>query len=296
MSELLSVSTTGLSLGCTYALVAMGIVILYKGSSVLNFSHGSIAVFGAYVTARLTEPLGFWMAALLGIVAAAGVSLLIERLLVNRMRNAGPISMAILTIGIEIVLRTELARRIGIDILPLGQPWGTRSVVVGGAIIPWNRIITIAVTVLIVAVFLLVFRYSRWGISMRAAAEDRETAEIVGVKLGSTAMITWLAAGALAAVAGILLTGAPSSGLSPVLSTVVLRALAAAIIGGLDSITGALVGGAVVGCVEAVSVTYQNELSFLGLGVSDVGAFGVMFLVLLVRPQGLFGSKELVRV
>lgn len=296
MNDVLSILISGLSLGCTYALVALGIVILYKGSEVLNFAHGSIAVLGAYVTARLSPIVGFGMAALIGIVAAAGFALLIERLLIRHMRNAGPISMAILTIGIEVILRTELTRQIGIDILPLHQPWGTDSVVIAGAVIPWNRIITIGVTVVIVAVFLFVFRFSRWGIAMRSAAEDRETTELVGVKLGRTAMITWITAGALAAVAGILLTGAPAPGLTPLLSTVVLRALAAAVIGGIDSVAGALVGGLIVGMIEAVTVAFQSPLSFLGLGLSDVAAFGVMFIVLLFRPQGLFGRKEVFRV
>jgi branched-chain amino acid transport system permease protein len=287
---------TGLSLGCTYALVALGIVILYKGSEVLNLSHGSVAVLGAYVTARLADTLGFLGAAVAGVLAAGLFAVLVERLLVRRLANAPVVSLAIMTIGIEVILQTELTRRIGIDILQLDQPWGTDSVDVLGTVVPVNRLVTIGVTVVVVAAFVAVLRLSDWGVSMRAVAEDREVAELVGLRLGRIAVVTWATAGGLAAMAGVLLTGAPSAGLTPALSLVVLRAFAAALIGGLDSVAGALVGGLVVGMVEAVVTTYQEQLSFLGLGLSDVAAFLVMFVVLLVRPQGLFGRKVVARV
>ncbi len=193
---------TGLSLGCTYALVALGIVILYKGSEVLNLSHGSVAVLGAYVTARLADTLGFLGAAVAGVLAAGLFAVLVERLLVRRLANAPVVSLAIMTIGIEVILQTELTRRIGIDILQLDQPWGTDSVDVLGTVVPVNRLVTIGVTVVVVAAFVAVLRLSDWGVSMRAVAEDREVAELVGLRLGRIAVVTWATAGALAALAG----------------------------------------------------------------------------------------------
>ena len=286
----------GLSIGSAYALVALGIVILHKGSGVLNLAHGSIAVLGAYVAAVTAGPLGFFGAVLAGMFAAGLVALLIERLLIQRIRNAPLISLAIMTIGVEVLLQTDITRRIGTQILQLGQPWGTDTAEILGVVVPWNRLVTIGAAVVVVLIFIIAFRFSSWGVSMRAAAEDRETAELVGIRLNRVTMTTWVTAGALAALAGIMLTGAPSPGLTPALSLVVLRAFAAALIGGLDSVAGALVGGLIVGMVEAVTATFQSNLSFLGLGLSDVAAFMVMFLVLLVRPQGLFGRKEAVRV
>ena len=286
----------GLSLGCTYALVALGIVILHKGSQVLNLAHGSIAVLGAYVAARLSGYIGFYAAALVGIAAAALFTLLVERVLINRIRNAPVLSLAVMTVGVEVILQTWLTGSIGIDILQLGQPWGTDSVYILGAVVPWNRIITIGVTIVVVSVFILAFRFSNWGVAMRAAAEDRETAELVGLKLSKITMVTWATAGGLAALAGILLTGAPAPGLTPALPVIVLSAFAAALIGGICSVAGALVGGLIVGMIQAVTITYQDALSFLGLGLSDAAAFMVMFVVLVVRPQGLFGRREAVRV
>lgn len=287
---------SGLSLGAVYALVALGFVIVYKASEVLNFAHGSFVVAGAYVTARTHEILGFYGAVVTGILAAALLALVVERLLVRSMRNAPVISLAILTIGIEVVLNTELVRQMGVDMLPLGHPWGASTIDLLGTVIPVNRIVAIGVAVVIIGVFISAFRFSSWGVSMRAAAEDRETAELVGLKLGKISMVSWLIAGALAAVAGIFLTGAPTPGLAPGLAVVAMRAFPAAIIGGLDSVAGALVGGMIIGLVEAFSVGYQSDLAFMGRGIGEVMPFIVMIIVLIVRPQGLFGRKEFVRV
>ncbi|MGW6174192.1 branched-chain amino acid ABC transporter permease [Arthrobacter sp. NPDC055138] len=286
---------TGLSLGAVYALVALGFVIVFKASEVLNFAHGSLVVAGAYVTARTHEVLGFFGAVVAGIIAAAAVALIIERVLVRPIRNAPVISLAIMTIGVEVLMNTELVRQMGVDILPLGHPWGAATWVLGDMTIPVNRLVAILTAVIVIGLFLLAFRFSSWGVSMRAAAEDRETAELVGLKLGRISMVSWVIAGALAAVAGIFLTGAPTPGLAPSLAVIAMRAFPAAIIGGLDSVAGALAGGMLIGLVEAFAVGYQSELSFLGRGIGEVMPFIVMIIVLIIRPQGLFGRKEFVR-
>lgn len=287
---------TGLSLGAVYALVALGFVVVFKASEVLNFAHGSFVIAGAYVTARTQELLGFYGAVIAGIAAAALLALIVERLLVRPIRDASVISLAIMTIGVEVILNTELIRRIGVDIMPLGQPWGADAVDIFGSAVPVNRIVAVIVAVVVISAFLLVFRFSPWGVAMRAAAEDRETAELLGLKLGRLSMVAWLIAGILAAVAAVFLTGAPTPGLAPTLAAVVLRALPAALIGGLDSVPGALVGGLIVGMTEAYAVAYQSELDFLGRGIGEVMPFLVMIIVLVIRPQGLFGRKETARV
>lgn len=285
----------GLSLGAVYSLVALGFVIIYKTSEVLNFAHGSFVVAGAYVTARTSEVLGFFGAVIAGIAAAALLAVIVERVLVRPIRDASVVSLAIMTIGLEVILNTELVRQIGVDILPLGQPWGATSMMVLGSPIPVNRLVAIATAVVIVVIFLLAFRYSSWGVSMRAAAEDRETAELLGMKLGKISIISWVIAGALAAIAGIFLTGAPTPGLAPTLAAVAMRAFPAAIVGGLDSVAGALVGGMIIGITEAFASGYQAQLEFLGRGIGEVMPFIVLIIVLIIRPQGLFGRKEISR-
>ena len=146
------------------------------------------------------------------------------------------------------------------------------------------------------AAFFAVFKFSDWGVAMRAAAEDGETAALMGIRLGRVSALAWVVAGALAAVAGLFLVGAPTPGVQPGLQAVALRAFPAAILGGLDSTGGALVGGLIIGLAESFTAGYQDQLLFLGRGFGDVMPYVVMILVLLVRPSGLFGTKELTRV
>ena len=130
----------------------------------------------------------------------------------------------------------------------------------------------------------------------RAAAEDGETASLMGIRLGRVSALAWVVGGALAAVAGLFLVGAPTPGVSATVNAVALRAFPAAILGGLDSTGGALVGGIIIGVAESLASGYQDQLLFLGRGFGDVVPYVVMIAVLLVRPSGLFGTRELTRV
>ncbi len=296
MTQFLSLLLNGLSLGAIYALIALGFAVIFKASEVVSFMHGSLLLLGAYTIAKLSDSIGFWPGLVVGIVATSAIALLVERLLINRLRGAPVISLAILTIGVDILLVTELTRRIGSDILNVGQPWGGNFVRFGDVGITENRLIAIGVAAVLIAVFFAVFKFSDWGVAMRAAAEDGETAALMGIRRGRVSAVAWIVAGALAAVAGLFLVGSPTPGVQPGLQAVALRAFPAAILGGLDSTGGALVGGLVIGLAESFTAGYQDHLLFLGRGFGDVMPYVVMILVLLVRPSGLFGTKELTRV
>jgi branched-chain amino acid transport system permease protein len=296
VTQFLSLLLNGLSLGALYALIALGFVIIFKASEVVSFTHGSLLLLGAYSIARLSEPIGFLPAVLVGIAITALAALVIERVVINRLRGAPVISLAIVTIGIDIILLTELIRRIGSDILNVPHPWGSGSFRVGDVGISQNRLIATVVAGVLIVAFFLAFRYSSWGVAMRASAEDGETAALMGIRLGRVSALAWLVAGALAAVAALFLVGAPTPGVSAAAYTVALRAFPAAILGGLDSTGGALVGGLLIGLAESFAAGYQDQLLFLGRGFGDVVPYVVMIAVLLVRPSGLFGTKELTRV
>lgn len=296
MTQFLSLLINGVSLGAVYALIALGFVIIFKASEVVSFMHGSLILLGAFLVARYQESLGFWLAALLGIGGTVLAALLTERLLIRRLRGAPVISLAILTIGVDIMLLTELTRRIGSDILNVGQPWGGDTLRLGGVGITTNRALAVLVAVVLMAMFFAAFKFSGWGVAMRAAAEDTEAAALMGIRLGRVSMIAWVVAGVLAAVAGLFLTGAPTPGVTPGVAAVALRAFPAAILGGLDSTGGAVVGGLVVGLAESFAAGYQDQIAFMGRGFGDVVPYVVMVLVLLVRPSGLFGTRELTRV
>ncbi len=296
MTQFLSLLLNGLSLGAVYALIALGFVIIFKASEVPSFMQGSLLLLGAYLIARLHDTLGFWGALVVGIGGAAIAAMLVERLLINRLRGAPVISLAILTIGVDLIIVTELTRRIGSDILNLGHPWGGGVIKLGGVGITENRALAIVVAAVIISAFFVTFKYSNWGISMRAAAEDGEAAALMGIRMGRVTMVAWMLAGMLAAVAGLFAVGAPTPGVTPAVALVALSALPAAILGGLDSTGGALVGGVLIGLAEAMAAGYQDQIAFLGRGFGDVVPYVVMVAVLLVRPSGLFGTREMTRV
>ncbi|MGH8869929.1 MAG: branched-chain amino acid ABC transporter permease [Actinomycetes bacterium] len=296
MSQLIGLVVNGLSLGCIYGLIALGFVIVFKSTRVLNFAHGSVLLLGAYVVGRTHERVGFPLAALIGVVVAAGAAMLVEFVVMRRVRGADLGTLAILTIGVDVLMLTELTRRIGTDVLTTGAPWGTDVVQVAGSPVPLSRLVAAATTVVLVAAFALAMKFSVWGVAMRSAAEDGETASLMGVRLGRVALAAWGLAGALAAVAGIFLTSFPSPGISTTAGLTALAAIPAWVLGGFDSIPGALVGGLITGVVSSLAAGYQSELAFLGRDLGDVAPYAVMLLVLMIRPSGLFGTREVSRV
>jgi branched-chain amino acid transport system permease protein len=206
------------------------------------------------------------------------------------------VAVAIMTIGVDVVLQTEITRRLGIDILPVGDPWQSSTVEVLGITVPQTRVAALVVALVVLAGFFAWSRWSDWGVAMRASAEDHRTAELMGVRLGRVSAMVWVIAAVLAVVAGVFLGAFPSPGVSPTTSAAALRAFPAAILGGLDSTGGALVGGLLIGLAETLTQGYQDQLSFLGQGFSTVMPYVVMVAVLLVRPTGLFGTAEATRV
>ncbi|WP_059011057.1 branched-chain amino acid ABC transporter permease [Streptomyces specialis] len=296
MTAFLEYLVHGLSLGAVYALIALGFVIIFKSTEVVNFAHASLLLAGGYIAVRAQESVGFWAALLAGVAGAATLGALLEWAVIRRYRGADHSVLAIVTIGIDIVLLTELARRIGPDILTYDDPWGDALVTVGSVTVPQTRVAAFVTAALLIGLFLAAFRWTSWGVAMRAAAENRETAALMGIRLGRVSSSAWAVAGALAAVAALFLSVFPTSGLDRATGEVALAAFPAAIIGGLDSTTGALVGGLTVGVTEALTTGYAAELDFLGNGFGHIAPYVVMVLVLLARPAGLFGTRELSRV
>ena len=224
MNDFLSYLVNGISLGGIYALIALGFVIVFKATEVVNFAHGSLLVLGGYVIARLNGEVPFVVAVLAGCAVAAVAALFVERLYTWRLRDSNVNALAILTIGVDIVLVTELTRRFGPDILPTGDPWGNQVVDLGFAEIAEARLVGIAVTVVLLAAFFVAFKYSSWGIAMRAGAEDGEAAALMGIRRGRVTMTAWAVAGALAAVAAVFLCAFPTPGLDATVRLTALRA------------------------------------------------------------------------
>ncbi|MEC4019371.1 branched-chain amino acid ABC transporter permease [Streptomyces sp. H27-D2] len=296
MSTALEIVLNGLALGSVYALVALGFVIIFKASGVMNFSHGSLLLLGGYLIAVLHDRLGFAGAVAAAVFATALAAGAVERILLRRLDQQAAHVLTILTIGVDIVLMTDLTRRIGGDLLPLGDPWGNAVVSFASITVPQSRIASIVVSLLVIGAVFAVFRYTAWGLSLRAAAEDREAAALMGIRLDRIRTLSWCLAGALAVIAAVFIVAFPAPGLERTTGQIALRAFPAAILGGMSSPAGALLGSLLIGVTEALVAGYQTQLSALGGGFGDVAPYAVMVLVLLVRPNGLLGQKESIRV
>jgi branched-chain amino acid transport system permease protein len=297
VTEFVNLLISGVSLGFVYGLIALGFVVLYKATGVVNFAHGAVLLLGGYTIAVLHDHhVGFWWATLAGLAVAGFAGLVIERLLIRPLRGADVNSLAILTIGVNIILIAELTRRIGSQVFSLGDPWGSKVLHLGSYTIPETRIAAIVVGFVLIIGFIAVTKFTNWGIAMRASAEDGEVAALMGIRLGRVAIVSWVVAGVLAAIASIFLTAFPSPGLDNSVAVLAFAAFPAAILGGLDSTTGALVGGIAVGLAQTLTAGYEGNLTFLGRGVSSIVPYAIMILVLLWRPSGLFGTREVTRV
>lgn len=297
MNNLAELLVNGLSLGCIDALIALGFVIVFKATRVVNFAFGSLLLLGAYLIGRGHDALGFPGAVLAAVAGTAAAAVLIGVVVLRPVRLADPGTLAVVTLGVDIVLATDLTRRIGADLLTTGDPWGARVLTVAGVHVPQTRVVAACVAGLLIAGFFAGLKFTDWGVGLRAAAERPETATLMGIPLNRVAAGSWALAGGLAAVAGLFFTAFPSPGIGGSVGQAALgAAVPAAVLGGLDSTTGALVGGLAVGITATLAAGYQDQLAFLGRGFGGVAPYLLMLLVLLVRPAGLFGGKEHTRV
>jgi branched-chain amino acid transport system permease protein len=292
VTTFLQLLINGLGKGAVYALLALGFVMIFKATEVVNFAHGSLVLVGGYLVFELKDTLGWPAAAAVGVLTAAAAGLLIERLLLANATAADHNGLALLTIGIDVIISEEVVRRLGAEIPFIGDPYDARPIRLGELTVFRTQAIALVVGAVLITAFLLAFRYSDWGVAMRAQAENREAAALMGIRSSRITATAWLVAGALAGVAVLFIATQDFSGagLSRGTHAIALVAFPAAILGGLDSTAGAVVGGIVVGLTEALSAQY------ISFDFSKSAVFLVMLLVLVVRPSGLFGTRELTRV
>jgi branched-chain amino acid transport system permease protein len=298
MSQFFELLISGLMLGCIYGLLAMGFVIVFKATNVVNFAHASVVMLGAFLVAKWHGSFGFFGAIGVAVVVCAFAAATLDLVFVRplRRRARGIDALAIMTIALNILLGTELVRAVGNDLLPSGAPWGAGTTSIFGAEVPQARIAAAIVALVLLGVFYVAFTRSNWGVAMRSAAADPEAAALMGIHLGRVAAGAWAVAGALAAIGGAFFVSFPASGVSNATGLLALSAIPVAVLGGLDSTAGAVVGGLLIGVAQTMAAGYQDELSFLGRGLSNVIPYAVLFVVLLWRPSGLFGTRELSRV
>jgi branched-chain amino acid transport system permease protein len=221
VTEFLQATVNGIATGAIYALLALGFVIIYKSSEVLSFAQSGLMILGAFWVVYFSSvlALNFWVAVLLGVLLSAVIGVAIERSMLRPMVGKPAFSVAILTIGLNIVLTVIGFDLIGVEIRSLGDPWGIQMVEIGELVVSRKDLATIVASVIVVAALLAFFRYSRFGLAMRATAVDQETALAQGVPVARVFAVAWAIAAGLAAIAGVFLgagTGVsvPGTGLS----------------------------------------------------------------------------------
>lgn len=300
----------GLSLGTIYALLAVGFVIIFKATQVINFAHGAIAALGAFVVASLATLLdipGRWIpnapgwvswfgAVILAMIAMALIGMGLERVFLRPMVGEELFAVAIITLGIDIVIRNLTNDFIGQFPRPTGDPFGIEQFDFGWVVIAQTEVLQIVVALIAVGSITMFFR-SRLGIAMRATAFDQEVARAQGINVGRVFSMSWAIGALLAAVAGVFISMFPrrTAGVDQATAFFAFRAFPAIIVGGLDSIVGGIVGGLLVGFAESAATVYLT-FDFLGTGFAGIVPWLLMLLVLIVRPYGLFGTEEIRRV
>jgi len=289
----LEVLIGGLLSGVMYSLVAIGFVLIYKTSAVLNFAQGAMLLFAALTFVSLVERgIPYWLAFIITFAIMVLLGLAIERTVLRPLTNKPPITLFMATLGLSYVIEgaaqliwgTQVhGLELGIDDVPLEF---------GGVLVSQFDIFAAVIAAAMVALLSIFFRYTRIGLSFRAVADNQFAALAVGLRLPSIWATVWAAAGLIALVAG-LLWGA-RLGVQFSLSLVVLKALPVLVLGGFDSILGAIVGGLVIGAAEKLAEVYIGD--YFGGGIESWFAYVVALGFLLVRPSGLFGQKLVERV
>ncbi len=304
LATVLGATFTGLGAGAVYALIAVGFVVIYRATGVLNFAQPGLLIIGTYVASVVAVDLGmpFALAAIVAMIAVALVAILAERVAIRPMVGRPVFSTALVTVGLFTILVVVASRLFDSASRTVGDPWrldawclvddpaGCRLQLYHNAV---GRFV-VAMTVLAALAWWL--GRSRLGIAMRATSMDQEAAMAQGIDVGRMFSLAWGIGGALAALAGVLLA-ANGSVVQSTDAVFALVALPALVLGGLDSLKGAVVGGLVIGLISALTSAYQPiHAPWLGPNFENVVPYLVMVLVLMVRPYGLYGTKEVRRV
>jgi branched-chain amino acid transport system permease protein len=277
---------SGTAIGCVYALVALGFVLIYKATEVVNFAQGDIMMVGAFLAYTFIAIFGlnFWLGALVAIAATAAFGYGLDRVVVRPIVGQPVFAIVMVTIGIGFLLRAgvSMVPGWGVDTYFIETPFYQQNVQLAGLVLSQDHLAIIVLTVLICAVMYGFFRYTTLGVAMQATSQNQLAAYYMGIPVKTVFSMIWAISAGTACAAGILL--APIAFVHANLGFIAIKAFPAAVLGGFGSIPGAIVGGLIIGIVEALAGFYLPE------GFKDVAAYIVLLAVLIVRPQGLFGT------
>src|SRR6476469_9223676 len=286
--------TNGIMIGLMYALIALGFVLIYKATDAINFAQGEFVMFAGFIAAGAAEIAGlpFWVSALLSIGGMVGLGFGLERVVLRPLIGRPVIAVVMATIGLAAVLRGVATMAFGGGTRAIVMPVGDDPIELGPVMLPPVQLIGAAVSLIFLAGFTWFFLKSRIGIAMRAVADSQQVAMAMGINVRRYFALAWAMAGIVSALGGVV-WGA-MLGVDNQLALVGLKVFPVVILGGLDSIIGAVVGGLIVGIVENFAAGYFDPI--VGGGTKDFAPYVLMILVLMIRPEGIFGRRRIERV
>ena len=285
--QFLQLVISGISQGCIYGLIALGFVLIYKATETVSFAQGELMMLGAFCGLAAMTLMGFpfWLAVLSAIAAMAVFGVVLERLVIRPILGQPAFSIVMLTIGIGYVARglITMIPGIGTETHSLPVPYKDQIWKVGTLVLNVEQMAVIGTTAVLCALLFAMFRYSKLGIAMQASSQNQLAAYYMGIPVKRLNGLVWGLAAAVAAVAGLLL--APITFVHANMGFIGLKAFPAAVVGGFGSLPGAIVGGLIIGIVESLSGFYLPD------GFKDTAAYIVVLVMLMVKPNGLFGEK-----
>jgi branched-chain amino acid transport system permease protein len=280
----------GTALGCIYGLIALGFVLIYKATEVVNFAQGDLMMLGGFVAYSFIEQLGcdYWLGALLAVVTMAAFGSLCERIVVRPILGFPQFSIVMATIGLGLALRSIAGMIWGTDDLKIDTPFSSGVVHIGALVLAHDKLSIIIATIALCAALWVYFNKTRMGIAMQATSQNMLGAYYMGIPVKRVFSLVWAISAGVAGFAGVLL--APIAFIHTNVGFLGLKAFPAAVLGGFGSIPGALAGGIVIGVAETLAGFYLPE------GFKDVAAYILLLAVLMLRPEGLFGLNVRKRV
>ena len=286
--------TNGIMIGLMYALIALGFVLIYKATDAINFAQGEFVMFATFLAAAAAEMAGapFWLSSLIAIGGMVALGFGLERVVLRPLIGRPVIAVVMATIGLAAVLRGTATMAFGAGTRAIVMPVTDEPLEFSGLMLPPVQLVGAGVSLVFLAGFTWFFLKSRTGIAMRAVADSQQVAMAMGINVRRYFALAWAMAGIVSALGGIV--WGTMLGVDNQLALVGLKVFPVVILGGLDSIIGAVIGGLIVGIVENFAAGYLDP--YVGGGTKDFAPYVLMILVLMIRPEGMFGRRRIERV
>jgi branched-chain amino acid transport system permease protein len=286
--------TNGIMIGLMYALIALGFVLIYKATDAINFAQGEFVMFAGFLAAGAAEIAGapFWVSALIAIAGMVALGFGLERVVLRPLIGRPVIAEVMATIGLAAVLRGTAVMAFGAGTRAIVMPVSDEPFELGPVMLPPVQLVGAGVSLVFLALFTWFFLKSRIGIAMRAVADSQQVAMAMGINVRRYFALAWAMAGIVSALGGVV--WGTMLGVDNQLALVGLKVFPVVILGGLDSVMGAVIGGLIVGIVENFAAGYLDP--YVGGGTKDFAPYVLMILVLMIRPEGMFGRRRIERV